>query len=137
MRKIKIFTTLFVLYEFFIITVLQIPGYCKNFFNHGFCNIGNFKYFLMCVMLPGLIVLFLWWIPELLRMCCHNKCQCDETHFETKSTEQKSYGIISKEDLENLINSAIIIGVKKFAKSHPKTTKVFDEVIDAVKKAKK
>lgn len=137
MRKIKIFITLFVLYEFLIITVLQIPGYCRAFFNHGFCNANNFKYFLMCVMVPGLLGLFFWWIPEMLRMCCRGKCQCEETHFETKSTKKESGEIIPQEALEHLISAAIIMGVKKFTKSHPKTTKVFDEVIDAVKKAKK
>ena len=137
MRKIKIFITLFVLYEFLIITILQIPGYCKTFFNQGFCDFGNFKYFLMCVMLPGLLGLFFWWIPEMLRMCCRGKCQCEETHLETKESKKESNEIISRDDMERLVTSAIIMGVKKFATMHPKTTKIFDEVIDVVKKAKK
>jgi len=137
MRKIKIFITLLMLYEFVITTVLQIPGFCNTFFNHGFCDVGNFKYFLMCVMLPGLFVLFLWWMPDIARPFCKNKCQCEETHLEQTSNIKESREIISRDDMERLVTGAIIMGIQKFASMHPKTTKAFNNIIDALQNTKK
>ena len=138
MRKIKIFITLLMLYEFVITSVLQIPSFCNTFFNYGFCDVGNFKYFLMCVMLPGLFMLFLWWMPEIAKPFCKNKCQCEEPHSEqTLHSQKESNEIISRDDMERLVTGAIIMGIQKFASMHPKTTKAFNNIIDALQNTKK
>lgn len=137
MRKIKIFITILVLYEFVILTVLQISNYCNAIFNNNFCATDNFKYFLMCVMLPGLFVLFLWWMPDIARPFCKNKCQCEETHLEQTSNIKESREIISRDDMERLVTGAIIMGIQKFASMHPKTTKAFNNIIDALQNTKK
>ena len=136
MRKIKIFITVLILYEFVISTILQISGFCNTFFNRGFCDAGSFKYFLMCVMVPGLLILFFWWLPEILRTCCRNKCQCNEIHTETKPIQKETSEIISREDMERLVTSAIVIGIQKFAAMHPKTTKAFNNIVDVLKNTK-
>ena len=116
------------LYEFVMTTVLQIPGFCNTFFNHGFCDVGNFKYFLVCVMLPGLFVLFLWWMPDIARPFCKNKCQCEMQQLEShKSTSP---------DIEKLITTAIIMGVHKLAMQHPKTKKILDNISNVLKNVK-
>ena len=135
MRKIKIFITIFVLYEFVMSTILQIPGACNTFFNRGFCEASNFKYFLMCLMVPGLLILFFWWMPDIARPFCKNKCQCDESRIEQKPIQKES--IISHDDLERIVTSAIVLGIHKFAALHPKTTKVFDNIVDALKNTNK
>ena len=135
MRKIKIFITIFVLYEFVMSTILQIPGACNTFFNRGFCEASNFKYFLMCLMVPGLLILFFWWMPDIARPFCKNKCQCDESCIEQKPIQKES--IISHDDLERIVTSAIVLGIHKFAALHPKTTKVFDNIVDALNNTKK
>lgn len=131
MRKIKIFITIFTLYEFVMLTILQIPKFCNAFFNNNFCYVGGFKYFLLCIMLPILIGLFVWWLPEIVRTLCSNKCNI------TKETDEKNKDtfneIISKQDIENFITSAIITGIQKFAIKHPKTTEAFDGIIDILK----
>ena len=138
MRKIKIFITILMLYEFVITTVLQIPSFCNTFFNRGFCDVGNFKYFLMCFMLPGLFVLLLWWMPEIAKPFCKNKCQCEESNLEQPQHPQKGTNdIISHDDMERLVTGAIIMGIQKFASMHPKTTKAFNNVIDALQNTKK
>lgn len=122
MRKIKIFITILVLYEFVMLTVLQISNYCNAIFNNNFCATDNFKYFLLCVMLPVLVMLFFWWMPEIARPFCSNKCQCEMQQLEShKSTSP---------DIEKLITTAIIMGVHKLAMQHPKTKKILDNISD-------
>ena len=134
MRKVKVFITIVVLYEFVILTILQIPDYCNAFFNYNFCETNHFKYFLMCLMLPGLFGLFLWWLPDIARLICPNKCAVkQEKDISIKNIFNE---IISKQDIEKFITAAIIMGIQKFASSHPKTTEAFDDVLDILKKEK-
>lgn len=88
-------------------------------------------------MLPALLILFFWWMPDIARPFCKNKCQCDERENEQKPIQKSSSDIISREDVERLIGAAITMGIHKFAKSHPQTTKAFDNVIDAITNSKK
>lgn len=81
-------------------------------------------------MLPGLFGLFCWWIPEISRLFCPNKCEVKQEPA-IKSILNE---IISKQDIERLITTAIIMGIQKFATMHPKTTEVFDDVLDVIKK---
>ena len=131
MRKIKIFITILALYEFTILTILQIPKYCYGMFNFSFCDV-SFKYFLMCIMLPSLIGLFIWWVPEILRLFCKN-CQCHEP--EPKTIKDVLREIITKQDIERFITTAIIMGIQKFVSSHPKQKETFDNILDVIKKA--
>ena len=128
MRKIKIFITITALYEFVILTILQIPDYCVGIFNSNFCATNSFKYFLLSIMLPVLIGLIFWWAPELSRLICKNKCQCESHHLET----QKS----TSPDIEKLITTAIIMGVHKLATSHPKTKEILDNISNLFKEPK-
>ena len=127
MRKIKIFITVLSLYEFVILTILQIPSYCFSVFNVGFCEL-SFRYFLICIVFPSLVGLIVWWGPEISRLFC-KKCQCVEP--EPKSIKDVLREIISKQDIERLITAAIVMGVQKFAASHPKTKETFDNILNA------
>ena len=134
MRKIKIFITVLVLYEFVMLTILQIPDYCSGIFNNNFCDTSTFKYFLLCIMLPALFGLFVWWLPDIGRLLCPNRCAIKpEPDPSLKSIFNE---IISKQDIEKLITAAIIMGIQKFAKNNPKTTEVFDSILDVLKNTK-
>ena len=133
MRKIKTFITLIVLYEFAMLTILQVPDYCSAFFYDAFCYVGNFKYFLLCIMLPVLIALFVWWTPDIVRHLCPNKCMVKTD--QENNVKDVLREIVSKTDIEKLITAAIIMGVQKFAQTHPKTTEVFDSILDVLKKS--
>ena len=133
MRKTKIFITIFTLYEFVMLTILQISDYCVFWFNKNFCATNNFKYFLLCIMLPILVMLVLWWMPEIAQPFCKNKCQCD-TH-QSEPQRNKDQEIISKQDIEKFITTAIVVGIQKFAATHPRTKEIFDNVTDVIKGA--
>ena len=104
MRKIKIFVTILVLYEFAVLTVLQIAHYCVSIFNQNFCAQIYFKYFLLCLLFPAMIGLVFWWAPEISRMFSKNKCVC----------EHKNTNAFSKQNLENLLVGIANIGLEKF-----------------------
>ena len=134
MRKVKIFITIIVLYEFVMLTVLQIPNYCTILFNYNFCETYHFKYFVLCIMLPVLLGLFTWWMPEISRLFCPHKCEMPQkTDINIKDIFNE---IISKQDIEKFITSAIIMGIQKFAATHPKTTAAFDDIMKVLKNAK-
>lgn len=128
MRKIKIYTTILLLYEFAIITILQIPNYCMAFFNVDFCLV-SFRYFLMCAVVPVSFGLLVWWMPEISRLFC-KKCQCEVK--DDVSIKGVLKEIVSKQDIERLITAAIVMGVQKFATNHPKTKEAFDGILDAL-----
>ena len=131
MHKLKIFVTVFILYEFVMLTVLQIDGYCINVFNLNFCEYGAFKYFLMCIMLPISIMIFLWWVPDILRLFCRRSCQIPPEP-KPENINDILHEIISKQDIERLITAAIIMGIQKFAHKYPKTESVFGNILDAL-----
>ena len=136
MQKFKIFISFFVLYEFVILTILQIPRYCVSVFNFDFCSDVTFKYFFMCVMLPILIAIFAWWIPNIARLFCNKTCK-NSSHMPTETIRNVLHEIISKQDMERFITAAVIMGIQKFAKTHPKTKTAFDDILKIMKKTKK
>jgi len=88
----------------------------------------NFKYFLLCIMLPALFGLVCWWVPELSRTICSNKCQCETHQTETNKS--------ASPDIEKLITTAIIMGVHKLAMQHPKTKEILDNISDVLTNVK-
>jgi len=133
MRKLKIFITVFTLYEFVMLTILQINNYCINFFNLNFCESGAFKYFVMCIMLPISVAIFLWWVPEIGRLFCSNTCETPPPEKNGNLTDVLRE-IISKQDIERLITAAIIMSIQKFAQTHPETNTIFGNIFDALMK---
>ncbi len=110
MQKTKIIITGLLLYEFIMITVLQIPNYCNAVFNINFCLMTSFKYFMLCVMVPVFLWLIIWWIPNVSGIFCQNKCKCE--------TQTKSDTI--PKEIQHLIMAAIAFGIKKILEHRQK-----------------
>lgn len=132
MHKLKIFITVLFIYEFIVITILQIPRYCISVFNLNFCEYGTFKYFLLCVACPILFGIFIWWIPDIVKLFCKHNCVEEQPKPETIHDVLSE--IISSKDIERFITAAIVMGIQKFTQTHPKTTAVFDNILDLIKK---
>jgi len=128
MRKLKIFVTVLLLYEFVILTILQVPNYCSGFFNANFCAIP-FRYFLMSIVVPSMIALFVWWVPEMVRPFC-KKCECEihESEHETNNFREQ----ISKHLLERVLVAALITGIENFLSKRPKTKKAFNDILESL-----
>ena len=135
MRKVKIILTIFLLYEFMVLSVLQIPNFCQNVFNNNFCLMNNYKYLLMCVILPVSTALFVWWVPDILKLFCKNTCEIknNKPNDDIKDILRE---IISRKDIERLITAAIIMGIQKFAIKHPETKETLNNILDVIKRVK-
>ncbi len=128
MRKIKIFITVLLIYEFAMLTILQIPHYCMGIFSGHFCSV-SFRYFFVCIVVPGLFGVFLWWVPEISRFFC-KRCQCEIPYEKTVSNKVSE--ITSKQIIEHLITTALIAGIDKFASNHPKTKKKIQDIAKVI-----
>ena len=120
MQKFKVCTTIFILYEFVVITILRIPNFCGAFFNLNFCNIGNFKYLLLCLMLPTLFGLIVWWMPK-------------KTEPQ-KSTSDILFDIIPPQYIKRFIIAMVIVGIRKYVMSHPRARDFMNNVNSVLKK---
>ena len=116
MRKLKIFITIFLLYECFCLFVLQINNLCSGIFNVRFCNVGFFKYFFLCIMLPIIVGLFLWWVPEISRIF-------------TKQTPPPP----ERKDFEKIMMGIALLGLHKFLQNRPKTKEAINVITDLLK----
>ena len=135
MHKAKVFFTILILYECVAITILQIHRYCVGVFNLNFCEYGAYKYFLICVAFPVLLSVLMWWMPDIVRLFCKKQCMVEKEKTETIHDVLSQ--IISSKDIERFITAAIIMGIQKFSKTHPKTQAVFDNIMEMAKKSKK
>ena len=85
----------------------------------------------MCIVVPALITLFAWWLPEISRMFC-KKCQCEEPH--EKSIKDNVKEMVSGPDIERLVGALITAGVHKFIAQHPKTTETVSDIVKTLTK---
>lgn len=76
----------------------------------------------MCVVVPSLVGLLVWWLPEMSRMFC-KKCEC-ETPMEPVPT--------TKQYIEKLVVALAIVAIQKFISRRPKIKKILDEVLNEV-----
>ena len=136
MRKFKIFLTILLLYEFTVLTILQIPNYCVGFFNINFCNI-SFRYFLLCIVLPVSVCVFLWWLPDISKLFCPKNCRCNVQETPDLSLRNIIKEMVSAKDIERLISVAIIMGIRKFVDNQPRMQNIFNTVVGAIKKSSK
>ena len=132
MHRLKIFLTVLFIYEFIVITILQISRYCISVFNLNFCEYGAYKYFLICFAFPVLLGIFIWWIPDIVKLFCKHNCTTEKPKPE--NIHDVLNQIISSKDIERFITAAIVMGIQKFAQTHPKTNAVFDDILDLIKK---
>lgn len=137
MRKFKIFITIFLLYEFVILTVLQVPGYCSSVFNASFCGFGHFKYFLFGVMIPVMVGLLLWWTPDMTGVICKSCNKCGNNDKDKDTPKNIISEFLPRKDFERFVVAALILGLEKFVANHPKIKEVFNNISNTAKKLDK
>ena len=79
----------------------------------------------MCLLVPCLIALFVWWMPDVSNMFC-KKCQCKD--------DDKEIG--ANQDIERLIATVLVTGIQKFIVNHPKTTETLSDILKTFIKTK-
>lgn len=128
MKKFKIFITCMVLYEFVMIVLLQVRDYCNGLFNYNFCATEHFKYILLCVMLPVLIMLFLWWWSDIMRIF-NPECPQEQE----KTFTDVLFEMIPKVYIKRFIIAAVIVALRKIVSRYPKTKNAVVDVFNLAK----
>ena len=124
MRKLKIFTTIFVIYEFLVIMILHRQSYCAKIFELNFCESGSYRYFFMCFMIPIVAGVILWWLPEI---SCKKSCDAEPEPVPDKT--------ITRGDIEYFVSGVLLIILQHFFKKHKQTKSIFLDILNAMKQS--
>ena len=81
-------------------------------------------------MLPILVGLLFWWLPDIARTFCRNKCDVPPE----PPTKNIVNDIVSKQEVERLIIAAVIMGIQKIIANHPTAKKTLKNITDILKK---
>lgn len=134
MLKLKICSTIFILYEIVAIILLHCPQTCDAMFSGAFCDDHVFKYFIMCFAVPAIVMLAIMWISEIV----HGARRRHSLTYRAKSAvmgvvdnvREKVSEHVSTQDLEKLITAALVLGLKKYANRHPKLRRNIKEMMN-------
>lgn len=66
MLKLKIYSTVFVLYEILAVLLLHCPYTCIAMFGTPFCSDTVFKYFIALLAVPAVVGLIVMWIMHII-----------------------------------------------------------------------
>lgn len=80
----------------------------------------------MCLMLPALVGVILWWWPQ---MACDKK-SCDADTENNDNT-------LTRNDIEYFVSSLVLMGIQHFFKKHKKTESIFFDILNAMKASDK
>lgn len=131
--RMKIYGTIFAIYEMFVILFLHSKTYCNSIFTINFCMDGVEKYFTFCVVVPVAVFLVFMWIGEIRKSIRrrHSLLYRAKDAVQEVATEikEKVTETISPQYLEKLITATLLIGVKKYADKNPKARGFLKEVI--------
>ena len=136
MLKMKICTTVFVLYEIIAVLLLHNPWVCRSMFGIGFCTDSVFKYFIALAAVPALVLLIVMWVMHIIHAIRrrHSFMYRAQEAFEdvTASIKKTLRESVSGKDIEKYIVAAMLAGVKKYSDKNPDAAKKFSKIIDAV-----
>lgn len=123
MLKLKIYSTIFVIYEILAVLLMHCPRTCDALFSGTFCNDSAFKYFIVCFAIPALVFLIVMWIMHII----HAVRRSHSVFYRAKeAVEDVAHNIrrdvgnsISKSDIEKYITAALVAGAQRYVSKHP------------------
>ena len=136
MLKMKIYATVFVLYEILAVLLLHCPYACTWMFGNTFCADSVFKYFIALFAVPAIITLILMWVMHIIHAIRrrHSFLYRAQEAFEdvTGSIKKTLKESVSSKDIEKYIVAALAAGVKKYSDKNPEMKKTFGNIIGAI-----
>jgi hypothetical protein len=130
--KSKICLTTVAIYEMLAVSVLHFQHVCDAIFSGPFCD-SWYRYFLFCVIVPVMVLLVLMWIHEIVR--AHRR-----RHFIRRAKEAMRTVLsgvrgqvtehIDSRDMEKLITTAVLVGIKQYADRHPQLRSRVKQIMD-------
>ncbi len=136
MLKMKIYSTILVIYEIAAVMLLHCPRTCDALLSGKFCMDSVYKYFIFCFAIPALASIIVMWIMSIIHSIRrrHSLLYRAQTAVEdvARSFQKKIRESISGKDLEKYIIAAVLAGVKKYSDYHPNMRKAIDGIIGAI-----
>jgi len=136
MLKLKIYSTVFVLYEILAVLLLHCPRTCTAMFGNTFCSDSVFKYFIALFAIPAIAALIVMWIMHIIHAIRRRNSflfraqeAVEDVATSIKKTLKES---VSGKDIEKYIVAALAAGVKKYSDKNPELKKTFGNIISAV-----
>lgn len=133
--KSKICLTILAVYEMIAISFLHFKRICDAMFSTMFCD-GWYRYFLFCVIVPLVIGLILMWIREIVR--AHRRRRFfRRTRKTINNVVSAIRGRVSEQldmnDMERIVTAAVLVGIKKYADSHPGLRHSVNHIMDVAR----
>lgn len=136
MLKLKICSTVWVLYEVIVVMMLHCPQTCEALLSGRFCMDSVYKYFVFCFAVPALIGLILMWIMSIVHAVRRRRSLLYRAESAVKdvamSLQHKIRESISGPDLQKYIIGAVLAGVKKYSDYHPNMRRAIDGIISVI-----
>lgn len=134
MLKLKIYTTVVVLYEIVAVLLLHFPRVCDAMFGVGFCDDRVFKYFIALFAIPAVVLLIIMWINEIVKAAHHRRSLMYKAKSAVKdivsNVRDKVSENVSTQDLEKLAVAALLASVKKYSHKYPKMRHKLNDILD-------
>ncbi len=125
MLRMKIWFTIFAIYEIVAIILLHCTRTCDAMFGTMFCNDHAFKYFIWCVAVPTLVFLMAMWIREIVmggrRRRFFNRAG-HAIHDAYDDVKERVIENVTPKDITGLISAAVLLGIKKLSEKYPDAT---------------
>ncbi len=131
--RLKIYGTIFAIYEIFAVLFLHSKTACNSVFTAGFCMDSVEKYFTFCVAVPAVVFLVFMWVGEIRKYIrrrhslfyrAKNVVEDVATEIKDKVSEK-----ISPQYLERILAALLLLGAKKYADKNPKAREILKEII--------
>lgn len=133
MIKSKICLTVLVVYEILAVILVHMTRICTAMFGPNFCADNGFKYFIACFAIPALAFLIMMWIREIIvaserRHSIVHKAK-DAFDGMIDDVKDRFMDHISAKDIEKFLAAAAIVGIRRYAQTHPHTKRMFDNIV--------
>lgn len=134
MLKLKIFFTVFIVYEIIAIILLHNTYTCNSIFSMAFCYDSGFKYFLFCIALPLLGFVAWMWINEIFVWRYRRRSWIRRSWTVmsdvTKNIKSQIGDAFNVHDVDKYLASAILFGLKKYSSTHPQIRRAVQQIIN-------
>lgn len=130
--KSKVCFTVLAVYEIIAVSALHFKRVCDAMFPTAFCD-SWFRYFLFCVAVPLLVFLIFMWIREIVRTRRRRRFirrARNVVNGILASIRGRIAENIDWPHMEKIITAAILVGIKKYADSHPGLRRHVSNIMD-------
>ena len=136
--KLKICSTVFVLYEILAVLLLHCPNTCMWMFGPAFCADSVFKYFIFLFAVPALVCVILMWVMHIIHAIRRRNSFLyraqEAVEDVTTSLKKTLKETVSGKDIQKYIVAALAAGVRQYSDKHPEMKQKLGNIINAAMK---